>query len=146
MVIIQLSFLPQNGEPSDRRIQFQSLYKALVEDDARNRRICEDVIEAVQAGRSPLILTERHEHLVWFADQLSGKVGHLVVLRGGSGKKVREAVAQQLAEIPADEKRVVLSTGKYVGEGFDDARLDTLFVTLPVSWRGTGAGTPPPRS
>jgi very-short-patch-repair endonuclease len=91
----------------------------------------------VRAGRSPLVLTERHDHLEWFADQLSGQVGHLVVLRGGSGKKVRQAVAQQLAAIPAHEKRVLLGTGKYVGEGFDDARLDTLFLTLPVSWRGT---------
>ncbi len=58
-------------------------------------------------------------------------------MRGGSGKKVRQAAAQQLATIPATEGRVLLGTGKYVGEGFDDARLDTLFVTLPVSWRGT---------
>lgn len=50
---------------------------------------------------------------------------------------MRDAVARQLAAIPADEQRVLLGTGKYVGEGFDDARLDTLFVTLPVSWRGT---------
>ena len=131
------SFLSKDVEASDMRVQFQSLYKALIEDDVRNRAICEDVIEAVRAGRSPLILTERREHLGWFADRLSGTVGHLVVLRGGSGKKAREAVARQLAAIPADEQRVLLGTGKYVGEGFDDARLDTLFVTLPVSWRGT---------
>ena len=61
----------------------------------------------------------------------------MVVLRGGSGKKARQAVAEQLAAIPTAEERVLLGTGKYVGEGFDDARLDTLFVTLPVSWRGT---------
>ncbi|MEO7190266.1 MAG: DUF559 domain-containing protein [Vicinamibacterales bacterium] len=58
-------------------------------------------------------------------------------MRGGSGKKVRQAVARQLATIPAGEERVLIGTGKYIGEGFDDARLDTLFVTLPVSWRGT---------
>ncbi|HYN07352.1 MAG TPA: DEAD/DEAH box helicase family protein, partial [Vicinamibacterales bacterium] len=139
VVVRPTAFLQKNGEASDKRIQFQSLYKALVEDDVRNRGICQDVIEAVRAGRSPLILTERHEHLEWFADQLSRKVRHLVVLRGGSGKKVREAVAQQLAAIPPDEERALLGTGKYVGEGFDDARLDTLFVTLPVSWRGTVA-------
>jgi superfamily II DNA or RNA helicase/very-short-patch-repair endonuclease len=137
VVVRPTSFLSKNGEASDKRIQFQALYKALIEDDVRNRAICDDVIEAVRAGRSPLILTERHDHLEWFADRLSGTVSHLVVLRGGSGKKVREAVARQLAAIPADEQRVLLGTGKYVGEGFDDARLDTLFVTLPVSWRGT---------
>ena len=53
------------------------------------------------------------------------------------GKKQRQAVADRLAAIPREEARVMLATGKYIGEGFDDARLDTLFLTLPVSWRGT---------
>ena len=137
-VIVQpTSFAPQAVAESDRRVQFQSLYKELVENEARNRRICADVLDAVAAGRSPLVLTERQEHLEWLATELAGKVLHLVVMRGGSGRKARQAVAQQLATIPATEGRVLIGTGKYVGEGFDDARLDTLFVTLPVSWRGT---------
>ena len=53
------------------------------------------------------------------------------------GKKQRQAIAERLTAIPAMKPRVILATGKYVGEGFDDARLDTLFLTLPVSWRGT---------
>jgi hypothetical protein len=64
-------------------------------------------------------------------------VRHLVALRAGLGKKQRQAIAERLASIPGDEPRVILATGKYVGEGFDDSRLDTLFLTLPVSWRGT---------
>lgn len=68
---------------------------------------------------------------------LAQGVRHLVVLRAGMGKKQRQAVADRLGAIPQDEPRVILATGKYVGEGFDDARLDTLFLTLPVSWRGT---------
>ncbi len=55
------------------------------------------------------------------------------------GKKQRREVADRLAAIPDNAGRVVLATGKYVGEGFDDPRLDTLFLTLPVSWRGTVA-------
>ncbi len=108
VIVRPTGFLPESAEASDKRVQFQSLYKALIADEVRNRAICGDVIEAVRAGRSPLILTERHEHLEWFANRLSGNVGHLVVLRGGSGKKVREAVTQQLAAIPAGEQRVVL--------------------------------------
>jgi len=42
-----------------------------------------------------------------------------------------------VSSIPREEPRVILATGKHVGEGFDDPRLDTLFLTLPVSWRGT---------
>ena len=137
VIVRPTSFAPSNAEDPDKRVQFQALYKALVDDDRRNRAICEDVVDVVRAGRSPLVLTERHEHLEWLATELSGSVRHLIVLRGGSGKKVRQAVAEQLAAVPADEGRVLLGTGKYIGEGFDDARLDTLFVTLPISWRGT---------
>ncbi len=121
----------------DRRAQFQSLYRELIDDESRNRRICDDVIEAVRDGRSPLVLTERNDHLDRLANHLSGSVRHLLVLRGGMGRKQRQAVAAQLGAIPPDEDRVLLSTGKYIGEGFDDARLDTLMLTLPVSWRGT---------
>jgi superfamily II DNA or RNA helicase len=52
-------------------------------------------------------------------------------------KKELDAISARLAAIPADEARVILATGRYVGEGFDDVRLDTLFLTLPVSWHGT---------
>ena len=94
-------------------------------------------MEAVQGGRSPLVLTERKEHLDGLERRLSGQVEHVVTLRAGLGKKQRRAVADRLATIPADTPRVILATGKHVGEGFDDPRLDTLFLTLPVSWRGT---------
>jgi len=123
--------------PSDKRVEFQSLYGELIADGSRNRRICDDVIEAVQAGRSPLVLTERNEHLDILANQLAGKIRHVIVLRGGMGRKQREAIAAERAAVPAEQDRVLVATGRYIGEGFDDARLDTLFLTLPVSWHGT---------
>jgi superfamily II DNA or RNA helicase/very-short-patch-repair endonuclease len=121
----------------DKRIEFQALYQVLVDDETRNRRISEEVVQAVRDGRSPLVLTERNEHLDRFESLLSASVRHVVVLRGGMGKKQRQAPAARLATIPPEEGRVILATGKYIGEGFDDPRLDTLFLTLPVSWRGT---------
>jgi very-short-patch-repair endonuclease len=123
----------------DRRVEFQALYHELVADATRSRRIADDVIEAVNSGRSPLVLTERNDHLDCLEQLLAPNVRHLVVLRAGMGKRERQAVAERLAGIPTDEGRVLLATGKYVGEGFDDARLDSLFLTLPVSWRGTVA-------
>jgi hypothetical protein len=123
----------------DKRLEFQALYRELMQDEQRNRSICDEVVKAVDDGRSPLVLTERNEHLDLFDQRLSGKVPHVVALRGGMGKKQREAAAATLAAIPPNEGRVILATGKYIGEGFDDPRLDTLFLTLPVSWRGTVA-------
>jgi superfamily II DNA or RNA helicase/very-short-patch-repair endonuclease len=131
------SFQPARTPESDRRLEFQALYQELVDDDARTRRICDDVIQSVRVGRSPLVLTERNDHLDRLEQGLTDGVRHLVVLRAGLGKKQRQAVAERLALIPRDEPRVILATGRYVGEGFDDPRLDTLFLTLPVSWRGT---------
>jgi superfamily II DNA or RNA helicase/very-short-patch-repair endonuclease len=136
VIVRPTGFLSAGTEP-DQRVAFQSLYRELIDDDARNRCICDDVVDAVRNGRSPLVLTERNDHLDRLASQLSGNIRHLLVLQGGMGRKQRQAVADQLAAIPPDEERVLLSTGKYIGEGFDDARLDTLMLTLPVSWRGT---------
>jgi len=59
------------------------------------------------------------------------------VLRGGMGALQSRAARQSLAAIPDDAERILVATGRYLGEGFDDARLDTLFLTMPISWRGT---------
>ena len=137
-VLVQpTAFQPSRSPDSDKRVEFQALYQELIDDELRTRRICDDVIESVRNGRSPLVLTERNDHLDRLEQGLAARVRHLVVLRAGMGKKQRQAVADRLAAIPRDEARVILATGKYVGEGFDDPRLDTLFLTLPVSWRGT---------
>ena len=115
----------------------QDLYRGLVADESRNQLIVNDVLNALEEGRSPLLLTERTDHLEYFEAQLRPTARHLVVLRGGMGAKQRREVAERIAAIPPDEERLVLATGRYIGEGFDDARLDTLFLTLPVSWKGT---------
>jgi superfamily II DNA or RNA helicase/very-short-patch-repair endonuclease len=131
------AFQPTTSAASDKRVEFQSLYSDLIGDQSRNHRVCDDVVEAVQSGRSPLVLTERNDHLDCLAQQLTGRVRHMIVLRGGMGKKQRDALMAELAAVPQESERVIVATGRYIGEGFDDARLDTLFLTLPVSWHGT---------
>ena len=131
------SFRPLTTANPDLRIQFHDLYNELIADEQRNRLICDEVVQAVRENRSPLVLTERNEHLDCLAAQLSPSIRHLVMLRGGARPKEAQAIIARLAAIPENEQRVLLATGKYIGEGFDDARLDTLFLTLPVSWRGT---------
>jgi superfamily II DNA or RNA helicase len=115
----------------------QGLYAALASDARRNRLILDDVIGALEQRRSPILLTERKDHLEYFAAELSRIARHVVVLQGGMSAIARRDTKRQLAAIPDAEERLVLATGRYIGEGFDDARLDTLFLALPVSWKGT---------
>jgi superfamily II DNA or RNA helicase len=118
-------------------MKIQDVYAALVQDESRNDMIFNDLLKALEMGRSPLLLTERVEHLELFEKRLRRLDKNIVVLKGGMGAKQRKALAEQIKNIPGSEERVLLATGRYIGEGFDDARLDTLFLAMPISWRGT---------
>lgn len=118
-------------------LPIHELYAALTNDENRNNLIIDDVIRAVDSNRSPIVLTERKEHLALLEDRLSHFVKNLIVLKGGTGQRERQQIAEEMKSIPEDEERLIIATGRYLGEGFDDARLDTLFLALPVSWRGT---------
>lgn len=122
---------------TENEITIQNLYAALVGDQHRNELIIRDLQSALSAGRSPLVLTSRTDHLDYLAGQLQGVCSHVFILKGGMGAKQRTKLTESLAVVPSDEPRVILATGSYLGEGFDDARLDTLLLAMPVSWRGT---------
>jgi superfamily II DNA or RNA helicase/very-short-patch-repair endonuclease len=130
-------FRSSDAPSEDARLHFQELYSQLVTDEVRNQQICDDVLQTIEAGRSPLVLTERNEHLDLLAARLSPKFPNVVVLRGGMTRKQLCGMTARLNAIEDHEPRILLATGRYIGEGFDDARLDTLFLALPVSWRGT---------
>jgi superfamily II DNA or RNA helicase len=115
----------------------QDVYRALVNDAARNERIVADVMAAIEEGRSPILLTERKDHLEYFAERLRPIVRNLVVLQGGMTARERRGSAEQLASIPDRAERLVLAIGRFAGEGFDDARLDMPFLAMPVAWKGT---------
>ena len=115
----------------------QRVYAALAEDAARNDLIFGDVLSALVAGRSPLVLTARKDHAERLAERLGRFARNVLFLRGGMGVKQRRAIMRRLEETPDTEERVLVATGRYIGEGFDDARLDTLFLAMPVAWRGT---------
>jgi len=124
-------------EQTENEITIQDLYAALVGNQHRNELIVRDLQSALSAGRSPLVLTSRTDHLDYLAGQLHGVCSHVFILKGGLGAKQRTKLTESLAVVPADDPRVILATGSYLGEGFDDARLDTLLLAMPVSWRGT---------
>ena len=115
----------------------QAIYSELAADELRNRLIVDDVVAAMDAGRFPVLLTERREHLDTLTKLLQGRVAHVFVMVGGMGKKQRKHLQEAIAAVPLDEPRLIVATGRYLGEGFDDARLDTLFLAMPIAWRGT---------
>jgi superfamily II DNA or RNA helicase len=120
----------------DEKPTIQKLYAELARDAARNDLIFDDILLALESGRSPVVITERKDHLEILAGRLSKFAKNVIVLRGGMSAAQLRAATESLTVIPADEERVLVATGRYLGEGFDDARLDTLFLTMPISWRG----------
>ena len=120
-----------------KRPMIQQIYAALVDDEERNSLILRDLAAALEQGRSPIVLTERKRHAESLARRIGGLTRNVLLLRGGMGEKHRRQVMQRLEEVPDSQERVLIATGRYIGEGFDDARLDTLFLALPISWKGT---------
>ena len=113
-----------------------ALYKKLYDDTMRNNLITSDVVAAIKAGRTPIILTERREHVVILAELLKPHCDNVIPVIGTSSAKSRRETLERLEKIPDKESLVVVATGRYVGEGFDYPRLDTLFLALPIAWKG----------
>ena len=123
-------------EIEEKHFPMQRIYAALATDEKRNTLIFDDVLKALDAQRSPVIITERKDHALWFAERLSRFARNVLLLHGGMGIRQRREMMQRLEEIPETEERLLIATGRYIGEGFDDARLDTLFLAMPISWKG----------
>lgn len=83
------------------------------------------------------MMTERTDHPEALADRLSRFAKNVIVLSGGQCERKRREAIDRLAAIPAQDERVIVATGRYLGEGLDDQRLDTFFLTMPMAWRGT---------
>lgn len=121
---------------TDDKQSFTELSQSLAESEIRNNLIVEDVLNVVAAGRTPIILTARTSHVELLAEMLKQHIINIIQLTGeGSAKNKRETL-QKLQDIPKDAPLVIVATGKYVGEGFDYPRLDTLLLALPISWKG----------
>jgi superfamily II DNA or RNA helicase len=120
---------------SDSTPTIQELYALLATDSGRNEMIVRDVALAVKNGRSPLVLSGRTEHVDRLCIRLRQYCDRVYLLKGGASEKERARLMQEL--VLEDKPRVVVATGSYIGEGFDDPRLDTLFLAMPISWRGT---------
>ncbi len=137
VIVKKTSFRIPQSLDTEKYTAIHEIYKSLIVDDKRNRMIIDDILKSVSKGRFPVVLTERKEHLEILHRMLEGKIPNVIVMKGGLGKKQRQAALCALENLSDDAEKIILATGRYLGEGFDEKRLDTLFLTLPISWRGT---------
>ena len=113
-----------------------AMYQSLSEDTVRNNLIVNDICKVVGSGRTPIILTNRTSHVTLLAEKLKTTIPNVITLTGSDTTKDKREALQRLQTISPSEPLVIVATGKYVGEGFDYPRLDTLFLALPISWKG----------
>ena len=118
-------------------IGIQEVFRRLSIDAARTEAVAEEVRLAFEAGRKVLVLTERTDHVSALSAALEGRIPSPFVLHGRMSSKQRSALFAALDGLSPDAPRVLLSTGKLVGEGFDHPALDTLVLAMPISWKGT---------
>jgi superfamily II DNA or RNA helicase len=115
----------------------QDVFRHLANDQGRTQAIAAEVTAAFEQGRKVLVLTERTEHLDAIQSALDGQAPAPFVLHGRMSRKQRAALIAELNALPPDAPRILLATGKLVGEGFDHPPLDTLVLAMPISWKGT---------
>jgi len=134
LIVRETAFHMQPGEADASIVEIAS---KLMADEQRNTAILEDVIATLAEGRNPIVLTQRREHVDWFAGRLGRYARTVAVLKGGMGKRTEKQTRALLARERANGSTVLVATGPYVGEGFDDAPLDTLFLAMPIVWKGS---------
>lgn len=120
----------------DEAAHIQDVFRAISQDPPRTEQICQDVHEACAAGRTCLVLTQRTEHIDALVAGLAALGDEALVLRGGLGKRARQAVSDAIAGRDPDDGIVLVATGSYLGEGFDWPELDTLFLAFPLAFKG----------
>ena len=123
-------------ELTDGRSSYSQMVQRIAGDENRNRLVTDDVCEVLKEGRSPIVLTGLTAHVGVLASALTLHCKHVITLIGSESAKEKRQKMEYLQSIPPSEPFVIVATGKYVGEGFDCPRLDTLFLALPVSWKG----------
>lgn len=122
---------------AESSLKYQDICAKLCADETRNRQIINDAITAYQNGRNCIVLTERTEHAEILYASVTAKCGNAFLLSGKDKAKEKRDKLEAIKNTPQKENMIIVATGKYVGEGFDEPRLDTLFLTMPISWEGT---------
>ncbi len=124
-------------DKDEKDLSIQENYSLMVVNEVRNQMIIDDVVKSHESGRNCLVLTERTNHLELLAEKLRERISEVMTLRGGRGTREITEIFKCISDTPADKQLTLVATGRYIGEGFDEPRLDTLFLTMPISWKGT---------
>ena len=136
-IIPRFTRFQKPAHQDEKKWTITDIYRDIQNSEIRNNLIVQDVIAAVRQGRTPIILTERTDHVKDLTDRLKPHIRNVISMTGGTSQKKSRELLQAVADIPVDEPFALIATGKYVGEGFDMPRLDTLFLAMPISWKGT---------
>ena len=122
---------------ADSGLKYQEICAMLCADETRNSQIVNDVLTAYHNGRNCIVLTERTEHADILNSAITVNAENVFLLSGKDKVKEKREKLEAIKAVPQDENMIIIATGKYVGEGFDEPRLDTLFLAMPISWKGT---------
>jgi hypothetical protein len=125
------------NEKAEKDWTISELYAAVVTNEMRNRQITDDIIECHKNGRNCIVLTERVAHVQLLSEKIKKNIPDVISVTGGMGTKGTRETLRKISGAPFHKPLVVVSTGRFIGEGFDEPRLDTLFLAMPVSWKGT---------
>jgi superfamily II DNA or RNA helicase len=128
---------PEWFDRDKKDVSIHELYAEIVLDVMRNQQIIDDVVHCHENGRNCIVLTERTAHVEIIAKELCTRITEVFSVMGSTSVKEAKETINSISHVSADKPITIVSTGRYIGEGFDEPRLDTLFIAMPISWKGT---------
>ena len=119
---------------TEEKLSYSEMINTLLCNEERNNLITDNINKAINDNKNILVLTDRIEHINILKEKLNN-ITNLFVINGSLSTSEKKTFFSKLDNI--ENGFVILSTGKYIGEGFDEKKLNTLFIVSPFRWSGT---------